>query len=402
MALVSRHENRLFWVMLTLSLLFWGALIAVTLGLALIYVLLALLVYLFVQSAFIAYLQGTAVRISATQYADLQQLYQECCDRLELSARPKLYLLHDKGVFNALAARFLGRQFVVLYADMVDALEAHKDSIRFYIGHELAHIQHRHLLWRPLLFPASLLPLLGAAYARACETTCDNTGVHCCRNANDAAFALAAVATGARRWSTISIDEYAAQVTSKPGFWMSFHELISDHAWLATRVLRVRAQAAGRELVLPRRNPWAWLLALCVPRLGLGGSLPASMVVLAVIGILAAIAVPAYQDYVIRAKVTNALAQAGKAKLKVARYIARTHKAPSSNVAVGMSNTSDNDVVSALIIGPGGTITIEFAELSSTLRNRNIILEPQVVDQRFLWICNGGNLEQKYRPPRCR
>lgn len=392
----------LFTALLVLSLAFWGVLIAVTLGLALIYVLLALVVYLFVQSAFIAHLRGDAIRVSATQYADLQQSFEECCDGLGLMRRPELYLHYGHGVSQTLALRFLGCRFVVLPAELVGALEAHKNAIRFYIGHELAHLQRRHLSWRPLLFPASLLPLLGAAYARACERTADRYGVECCRNPNDAAFALVVLAAGPRRWSTTAIDEYAAQASERPGFWMSFHGLIGNRASLASRMLRIRAQASGQEPDLPRRNPGAWLLALFVPHLGLGGRLGQAMLVLALLGVLTAIALPAYQDYRIRTRVEAGLAQAGQAKLRVARYIARNHKAPSSNVDIGLPRRIGGDAVTSLSIGLGGAITIEFAELSPELSKRTIVLRPRVVGQRLLWSCRGGDLEARYRPPLCR
>jgi Zn-dependent protease with chaperone function len=166
-SLVYRNEPPLFAIALIISLLAWMLLLVGTLGIALIYAGLAFIFYLFVQSAFISYLRGTATQITAEQFPDLHERIRACSTRLGVDPVPDAYLLHGNGVFNAFATRFLGRNFVVLMSDVVDALEPEPESINFYIGHELGHIRRSHLLWGPLLFPASLLPLLGAAYSRA-------------------------------------------------------------------------------------------------------------------------------------------------------------------------------------------------------------------------------------------
>jgi Zn-dependent protease with chaperone function len=87
----------------------------------------------------------------------------KCSEKLELRPTPDAFILHAHGAFNALATRFLGRNFIVLYSDVVDALESNPDAVDFYIGHELGHIQRKHLVWGPLLWPALILPILGAA-----------------------------------------------------------------------------------------------------------------------------------------------------------------------------------------------------------------------------------------------
>jgi hypothetical protein len=58
---------------------------------------------------------------------------------------PEAYLLQMGGMLNAFATRFLGRDFLVLYSDVVDGLADNPDALNFYIGHEIGHIKRKHL-----------------------------------------------------------------------------------------------------------------------------------------------------------------------------------------------------------------------------------------------------------------
>jgi Zn-dependent protease with chaperone function/type II secretory pathway pseudopilin PulG len=292
--MVYANENPLFTISLVISAVVWLIVLVGTLGFALIYAALFFVFYLFAQSGVIAYIKGTAVKLTPQQYPDLHERLTACCRRLGLAEVPQTYLLHGNGVFNAFATRFLGRHFVVLLSDVVDALESRPGAVNFYLGHELAHIQRRHLVWGPVLLPASLLPLIGAAYHRAREATCDNYGAACCDDPQDAVVGLSVLAAGRERWKAMSSSEYVAQARETSGFWMSFHELVSDYPWLVKRVARVTARAQGLPPDVPSRHPLAYVFAIFVPRTGAGGGggLASLLMVVAVIGIIAAIAIP--------------------------------------------------------------------------------------------------------------
>jgi hypothetical protein len=77
---------------------------------------------------------------------------------------------------------------------------------------------------------------------------------------------------------------------------MSFHELVGDYPWLVKRMAAVRALSAGQELRQPSRNKLAAVLALFVPRTGMGGG-AAAIVPIVMIAVLAAVAIPAYKGY---------------------------------------------------------------------------------------------------------
>jgi len=134
-ALVYPRERTLGSITLVLGVLLWLLLIAGTFGVVLVYLLLGFIGYVFAQSALIAYIRNTGVRVSAEQFPDLHQRFVDCCHKLGLEQPPEAYVLHGNGMFNAFAARFLGRHFVVLLSDVVDAMEAQPEGVNFYIGH---------------------------------------------------------------------------------------------------------------------------------------------------------------------------------------------------------------------------------------------------------------------------
>ncbi|MBI5844206.1 MAG: M48 family metalloprotease [Deltaproteobacteria bacterium] len=296
MDLVYKKEKTLYAILLIISIIAWLAIIVGTIGIALAYLLIFFIFYLFAQSALISYLKGNGVLITQDQFPDIHEQLVSCCNTLGLREIPEAYLLHADGAFNAFAARFLGRNFLVLFSDVVDALAERPESLKFYIGHELGHIARKHMLISPILAPGKILPLLGAAYSRAREYTCDNYGLHCCPNPEDAAIALSALAAGGQRWKTLSVSRFAEQSFATGGFFMSFHELTAGYPWLVKRVARIPGVMPPR-LAFPTRHPLAFVFAAFVPNVGAGNPIANVMVTAAIIGVLAAIAIPNFIAY---------------------------------------------------------------------------------------------------------
>ncbi|GHD66233.1 peptidase M48 [Jeongeupia chitinilytica] len=298
MELVYAKEKSLFAIMMVLASLVWLVLIVCTLGIALLYVLMGFLVYLVTQSAFISYLRGTAVHVTAEQLPQLHQRIQHCAHKLQIRDVPDAFVLQADGMLNALATKFLGRRYIVLFSSVLDALEDHPEAIDFYIGHELGHLRRNHLNWSPFLMIVGWIPFLGAAYRRAQEYTCDRHGLACCDNPLDAQRAIATLAAGGS-YRQVDVRRYSGQIDWSRGFWMSFHELVSSYPWLTKRMYAVQELSAGREPVMPGRNPMAFVLALFVPNAGTGAA--GSLILVAMIGIMAAVALPAYHQYQQRA-----------------------------------------------------------------------------------------------------
>jgi len=402
METVYKNERPLFAISLVISLLVWAVLILGTLGIALIYVLFFFIFYLFVQSAFISHIKGTAVRITAQQFPDLNARIEKCCLKLGMDRAPEAYLMHGNGVFNAFATRFLGRDFIVLYSDIVDALEQDPDAVDFYIGHELGHLHRKHIQWRWVLWPAAILPLIGAAYSRAREYTCDLYGMACCANRQSAVHGLAALAAGQKRWQSMNAQHYTDQVKQTGGFWMSFHELIGDYPWLVKRIAQVRANE--QPIDFPGRNPLAWLFALFVPRLGTGGGgggVASMLVVVAIIGILAAIALPAYQDYTTRAKLAATAIHGQEAARAVEDYFNKSGKIPPRLEEAYTAVSSSKDISEMSVNPKTGVVRVVLS--FNPVQGKSLLFVPsRNPDKSITWRCASEDIQQKLLPATCR
>lgn len=131
MTLIYKNEKTLFAIMLVMSSVLWF----VFLAFALVGGLLFFVMYCFAQSALISHIKGTGVQITEKQFPDLHRRIDACCDKLGHTERPQAYLMQMGGALNAFATRFFGRDFLVLYSDVVDALDESPDALNFYIGH---------------------------------------------------------------------------------------------------------------------------------------------------------------------------------------------------------------------------------------------------------------------------
>src|SRR5215218_10119835 len=119
------------------------------------------------------------------------------------------------------------------------------------------------------------------------------------------------------------------------------------------------------------------------------------MIVVAIIGILAAIAIPAYQDYLIRSQVSEGLTMAAAAKAGVSEYYANKGTWPADNNTAGMgvANTIQGKYVSQIEIA-NGAITVTYGNEANVtnLSGKTVGLSPGAsANGDVIWKCGAAN-----------
>jgi len=131
------------------------------------------------------------------------------------------------------------------------------------------------------------------------------------------------------------------------------------------------------------------------------------MIVVAIIGILAAVALPAYQDYMVRTRVAEGLVMAGAAKLAVSENASSGASSLTSGL---VAPTATANVTSLATDGTTGNITITY---TSAAGGNTLIMEPSSGGTAMTagtaptggsinWACTSGTTLSKYRPSACR
>jgi len=329
------------------------------------------------------------------------------------------------GMLNALATRFLGRNYIVLFSSIVDALESDKDALNFYIGHELGHIRRNHIGKAPFLVFATWLPLVGAAYSRACEYTCDLHGLRCCNSLRSATNAVAVLAAGVEQWKRMNVDQYIRQARESSGFWMSLHELNGSYPWLTKRMARVDAKAQGTEYTPPSRSAWAFVFSLFMPRMGTAGG--GLIIFAAIIGVAAAVALPAYKQYQEKmtaatsyeapaaTEATPAAMTVPDATLAIAS-IDQQHQAltPITDILVGYYQTNQawpteldalkltDEQIATFNLYTDGIVGFVGSEALGDYQGYEVYLSPQVDEQsNITWVCSSSDIPDEYLPVDC-
>ncbi len=119
---------------------------------------------------------------------------------------------------------------------------------------------------------------------------------------------------------------------------------------------------------------------------------------LPMLGVLAAIALPAYQTYTLKANAAMGHSQAQLVKQQVATYVAKYHDLPKDNEALGVDRYLDSPVI-ALLDVYNGRIRVEFTPSSKV--EGSLIYQVDVVGDQLVWDCRSSTVKPDYLPKEC-
>ena len=126
------------------------------------------------------------------------------------------------------------------------------------------------------------------------------------------------------------------------------------------------------------------------------------MIVVAIIGILAAVALPAYQDYTKRAHVSEGITLGASAKAAVTEYYVSEAAWPADNAAAGLptGTTITGNAVKSVVVDDG-VITVTYT--AKVEDGKTVVFTPSVAGTGSIkWTCSAGTVDDKYLPSNCR
>lgn len=125
------------------------------------------------------------------------------------------------------------------------------------------------------------------------------------------------------------------------------------------------------------------------------------MIVVAIIGILAAIALPAYQDYTKRSHVSEGLSLAGGAKASVSEFLSTNNRFPANNASAGLAGATaiTGNAVNSVTVA-GGQITIAYND--KVTNGATLVLSASTNAGGIRWKCKVGSIDTKFVPSNCR
>jgi type IV pilus assembly protein PilA len=132
------------------------------------------------------------------------------------------------------------------------------------------------------------------------------------------------------------------------------------------------------------------------------------MMVVAIIGILAAIAIPQYQSYTVRTKVSEAVVQLGSIKTTITEYYQSQGSMPVTAASAGIAQTISSKYVSALSytrndVDQATIAAVMTGRLGSGIDSgQTVVIVGSGSPGRVTWDCRPGTLPAKYLPSQCR
>lgn len=235
--LIHEREKAYFALCVVMSISTYIFLAFTIIGL--LYIAAIALVTFIIHGLTIADIKNHGIKLTQNQFPRIYAKTEELAKQLDMEETPDVYIVQSGGILNAFATRFLRKDFIVLYSDIVEITEdGHDEELALIIAHELAHIKRKHITKNLLILPALWTPFLGNAYSRACEYTCDRIAASSIKNPEATTNSLCILGAGRLLFKHVnSADLIDSQ---EKGFFVWLSHILSTHPPLANRIKEVK------------------------------------------------------------------------------------------------------------------------------------------------------------------
>ncbi len=177
----------------------------------------------------------------------------------------------------------------------------------------------------------------------------------------------------------------------------ALHDLLAGCCVVSKDGLAVHESGDATGPGIPRSGMPGWAVALIVIAAGF-------FMVVPVLAIMAAIAIPAYQNYLIRAQVSEGMSLAGGAKMAVAEHVAGSGALPVDNTSAGLPGPEAirGKYVRSVQVRNGEVVVTFGRDANSLIAGEHLVFKPYGSRDAVRWHCTSPDIRVKYLPSSCR
>ena len=128
------------------------------------------------------------------------------------------------------------------------------------------------------------------------------------------------------------------------------------------------------------------------------------MIIVAIIAILAAIAIPAYNDFTTRSKMSEGMSLASTAQLAIVEYFVMTGSWPKSNGDAGLAEPEliSGEYVASVTANNNQVLVLFKPDAGAGIADNTIVLEAQDAKGSIQWVCSSEQIAVQFLPQNCR
>ena len=210
-----------------------------------------LIAFPFLLSYLYASYRSMSIKISEKNFPEIYDIIKEYSERLGMKKVPTVYMVQGNGILNAFAAFIPFKQYIELYADLVEvAYREHQDmdTLRFIIAHEMAHIYlgHAKLYYNYSILFSNMVPILASTASRTREYSCDRIAQML--SGSDGIDAMMSLTVGIHLYKQIDKPDYIEYAKGVKGLFVWCFNLVSSHPVTSKRILALEMKEGSGKL----------------------------------------------------------------------------------------------------------------------------------------------------------